>query len=338
MLAVAHHRLRTALVVAMLAGTTIAACGGSSNSGGVLDQTDDVNDVYDIDDGDDIVDGDGGGADAIGLGDTDAPVVVTIDGVSLGYRDGSCRVDDEIVRFRVVPDAGVLHGHSSMLTNSVDITWHPELAHLPFHAQHAVFLLDSTIQAEPAPFSLRGGAHTTSAAASRWDATVSGTTVEFDLTLVESMLPGNEPQTKDVHITARCDSPILGGGPPLGASPVGDGGGSVDPQAVLMQMFDGHIEVTFQGATHNIGYITYCTINSQDVMVSGSNNDLSIQLGYNQVDIELGDPRSQDRPRFTLPETIQIPYEGTSTRSWSGTLVDEQGNEEPVAVAVTCNT
>jgi len=336
MSAAARHRLRTTFAVVMLTGIAVAACGGSSGGvsvpgGGVFD-ADDVQDLAD-----DIGDGGDGGGDAIGLGDTDAPVVVTIDGVAFGYRDGSCRVDDELVRFQVYPDSGVLHGDSSHLMNNVDITWHPTLGHLPYVAQHAVFMLNRTIEAAPAPFSLIGSANSLSAASSSWEGTVSGTTAEFDLTLVDSMQLGDESQTIDVRITARCDNPILGNGPPLGASPVGDENQMVDPRSVLASLADGHVEVTFQGSAHSLDNLTWCTIDPQQVQAEGDNNDLSVRVGYNEVEIQVGDPRlMQERPRFHLPEMIQIPYEGDSTRTWSGTLVDDDGKEEDVSVAVTC--
>ena len=88
----------------LLAGTSLVACGGSSDDGEsdneLLDALDRTGGL-----GGDLDDSDGvGDAMNAGVGDTDAPVVVTIDGVSYGYRHGSCRVDDEAVRFEVVTD------------------------------------------------------------------------------------------------------------------------------------------------------------------------------------------------------------------------------------------
>lgn len=338
MLVTARHRIHTAFAVAMLTVFAVAACGSSDDGSGPGDP-----DVFDPsgdpqDDNGSSGDGDGGdgGGDAIGVGDTEAPVVVTIDGVSFGYRDGSCQVDDEIVRFRAHPDSSVIHGQSSALNNSVDITWFPSLDHLPHAAQHAAFIVNSTIEADPAPFSLTGASNSESAAASRWDATVSGTTVEFDMTLVDSS-QFDEPETTNVQITATCDDPVLGNGPPPGSSPVDDQNQMVDPHSVLSSVADGEIEVTFQGTTHNVDYLTFCSIGSQEVQAEGSNDELTVRAGYNEVQVQVGDSRLlQGRPTFGLPETIQVPYEGSSTRTWSGTLVDDDGNEEEVSVAVTC--
>lgn len=322
----------------------VAACGGGDSPGSDLgeafDQLGEAEELLDALDrtgglGGDLDDSDGvGDAMNAGVGDTDAPVVVTIDGVSYGYRHGSCRVDDEAVRFEVVTDERMALG------NTVQITWHPRLDHRPWSRQETSLLVSHASNTAPAPFVLLGGS-TSRWPDSTWEVSVSGTTVEIFATLgTDSRLSGDE-RYEEVRIVARCDSERLGDGPPFGAPTVRESGGDPDIDTLLSYEVEGQVEVTFQDATHSIDHLSTCNFHDAETIVEGLNDDLEVWFHAggvsNTMQVRVGDARLQsERPVFQPPEGVQLEFTGTSTRTWSGTVVDGDGNEEPITVTVTC--
>jgi len=317
----------------LLAGTSLVACGGSSDDGEsdneLLDALDRTGGL-----GGDLDDSDGvGDAMNAGVGDTDAPVVVTIDGVSFGYRHGSCRVDDEAVRFEVVTDERMALG------NSVQITWHPRLDHRPWSRQETSLLVSHASNTAPAPFVLLGGS-TAGWPDSTWEVSVSGTTVEILATLgTDPRLSGDE-RHEEVRIVARCDTERLGDGPPFGGPTVRESGGDPDIDTLLSYAVEGQVEVTFQGVTHSIDYLTTCNFHDAETIAEGLNDDLQIYFHsgvQNTMRVQVGDGRLHSERRVFQPaDGVQFEFTGTSTRTWSGTVVDDAGNEEPITVTVTC--
>lgn len=328
----------TTLAATVLAGLlALSACGGGSDG---TDGAGGGTDLEDLEQAAMPADADAD-ADAEGVeprssvGDTDAPVVVTIDGVSFGYRDGSCVVRDDFVRFLVMAD-----GTSPVDNSQVDIAWHPTMADLPYSRQHAQFRITSSARTAPAPFTLVG-THYEEGAGSSWSGSVDGSSVEITATLVERDQTLGVDRSEDVTIVAHCDEEVLGAGPPYGMPPVSEMGGMSDLEKHRSLLVDGHVEVTFQGSVFEIDTLTACSIYGEEVTFEGLNDDLQV-YGYargsaDHVEIDVGDARlHQERPHYELPEGAEVSFTGTGTRTWSGTVVDAGGAEEDVTVAVTC--
>ncbi|NLG20559.1 MAG: hypothetical protein GX555_03890 [Actinomycetales bacterium] len=269
------------------------------------------------------------------VGDTDAPVVVTVGGVSFGYRDGSCLVEEDFVRFLVMADGG------SPLDNSVvEITWYPTLADDPHSRQQTEFRVTNRAREAPAPFTLIGTQHQEGAGSS-WSGSVNGSSVEITATLVERDEYLGVDRSEDVTIVAHCADEVLGSGPPHGMPPVRELGGKIDLELRRSNVVEGLVEVTFQGSVFEIDYLTACSFYGDEVTFEGLNNELGV-YGYARgtfhgLEIDVGDARlHQDRPHYELPEGEEPVFTGTSTRTWSGTVVDANGSEEDVTIAVTC--
>ena len=183
-------RRRSWLAILAILAMTVAACGGAAAPEA---------------DG-----GDGGGAGSAppaatptdgagtGTGPADAPVTVTLDGVTFGFPVGTCDVTDDLVRANAGPVEGEFGG--------VDIDWRRDGSAGSFSVVNS-----GLVSGPPAPFELHADAVRSE---TTWDVRVDGTTATIDARMANELPAAQgDPAVAfyDVTIRIACAERGFGG-------------------------------------------------------------------------------------------------------------------------------
>jgi hypothetical protein len=116
-----------------------------------------------------------------------------------------------------------------------------------------------------------------------------------------------------------------------------------------MQRVPGSVTVDLEGTGYEITYLTTCQFFQDQVSAEGTANESNVWL-YSEgagvhLDFVIGDRRDDssgaDLPRWGLPPEAErqddFQFEGSDTvRSWSGTVVSEDGEEAEATITVEC--
>ncbi len=259
---------------------------------------------------------DGSGANGSGAGDGsatgDAPVTVTLDGVTYGYDIGTCDVGEDAVRASA--------GRSDGSISSAEIAWARDGSRASFRATDV-----STTSGPPAPFELYADPDR---ADTTWDVRVDGATATIEARM-RNELPaakGNpDLERYDVTIVIRCDERGFGGMAPEPADdqPPPDGGAA--PSAA------GESTVTLElaGQAYAISY-PGCPLTESELAVSLTEPATGAQLflGAGEAVLLLADGSPL--------QATGVAFAGSDTSAtWSGTMNGPTGSES-VTITISC--
>lgn len=315
----------------------VVGCGsGGPNPAELAGRDFDDFDDLDLDgdlDGDDFGDAVRGALGDGGLGDSDAPITYTVDGVTWGASDGSCQVDDEVVS---------ASGGAGFAVSAVNVRWFKGEEHLPYVRRLGATSVEVASDDGPAPFSLRADS---SSPGTSWDVRVSGTTAEVSARMVSHHYgfegPDHMPegQFHDVTIRVRCDQASWGMATP---SPREDP--FVDVYWDGPERPSGEIAVSVDGETHAVTYLDTCRIGQGSVDASGLSDDAEIYIPHHTGDglaFAPGDPRGHrgnfgEAETYIRQTTLEFERDG-NTVSWTGMLIAPDGSEVEATVTVRCD-
>jgi hypothetical protein len=283
--------------------------------------------------------GDGnGGSDGNGGGDgfaTEGPITIATDNQSFGYEIGRCEIIDGVVYAQA--RGGDRTGFVTIEATLPE--WDREIAHSRRTGSIYAVIPRSTPGIGLELTASRGDAGTT------WDWTVSGSQVEVTATLGDRTTAtrdsGVETFTEyhDVTITMEC-SGTFGAGVP--GEPMHE---DFRLEEAPTDRVPGNVTVAMDGAAYEITYLTTCQFFGPEVSAEGISDEADVWF-YSEragvhLEVGIGDLRDeQGHEEWMLPpdsSDSDFRFEGTgTTRTWSGTVVSESGEEAEATITVEC--
>jgi hypothetical protein len=320
------------ILVMLVIAIALVACGGPPGLDGDIDGDPPAGNGS----------GDNGGSDGNGApnrGSAEGPITATLESGTYGFTVGRCEIIDDVV-YVTASGGGMTGAFEATLPE-----WERDTPYSWRESRVSMTNFGSSTGDNFELVASRNDPGTT------WDWTVSGSVVEIVARMGDRMTANREDgaerftEYRDVTFHIQCAGGVFGSGPDAERFAQHQFPILQDP----MQRVPGRVTVEIEGGTYEITYLTTCQFFQDQVTVEGLANEADVWL-YSEgagvlLDFAIGDRRDEFTDvgveRWSLPPDAQLQddfqFEGSDTvRSWSGTVVAEDGSETEATITVEC--